>query len=223
MRGNAAEEKAMQKASPKTTSTIRIRAATGIEAYRDGFYMLFGVVKLLAIVIFGLTAFNLYLAYTHHPLDRYYAESMEGSKRPLTALRYPNMNKEALLNWAASAATEVMTFGFSDYDARLYNTRFLFTPEGWVKFAPAVMSSDLLKSVQQSQQILTAVPRTQPVILWEGVVRGQYKWIVHVPLLLSIRAGELKTTKHIVAELHIVRVPTSEMPNGIGIQLWRSY
>lgn len=205
------------------TSTTRIRAATGIEAYRDGFYILFGVVKLLAIVIFGLMVFNIYVVSTHNPLDRYFAENMTGKKRPITALKNPNMNKEALLNWAAAAATEVMTFGFSDYDTKLYSTRFLFTPEGWLKFAPAVMESEILKTVRASQQIITAVPRTQPVILWEGVSKGKYKWVVQVPLLLSIRAGELKTTKQIIVNLHIVRVSTSEMPTGIGIQLWKSY
>lgn len=202
---------------------MRIRAAAGIESYRDGYYLLFAVVRLLGVVIFVLTAFNLYVIWTHNPPDSYFAENMSGKKRTLTALRTPNMNKESLLNWAGAAATEVMTFGFSDYDTKLYSTRFLFTEEGWRKFAPAIMESEVLKTVRKSQQIITAVPRNKPVILWEGVSRGQYKWVVQVPLLLSIRAGELKTTKNVIVHLHIIRVPTSNLEAGIGIDLWKSF
>ncbi len=217
---------AAQKPPTKTTApsaTKKIRGATDNESYREGFYFLLKIVKLLALVMVGAVCFALYMADSHQPQDSYYAENYEGKFRPMYAFDEPIISQPALLEWAASAATEIMTFGFSDYDNRIYNSRFYFTPTGWVKFAPAIMGSPILRAVTQSQQIIVAIPKQTPTLLTEGVEKGKYTWRVEVPLLLSIRAGSNQKTEYMNVNLEIVKVPTTEMPAGLGIELWTSY
>lgn len=215
-----AQELAAKKRSAEATA--RIRAATGIESYRDGYYRLFAIVNLLALIMFCLTVLNIYVAYTYHPENGYFAENSEGKRRPLVGLTEPNINRESLMIWVSSAATQVMTIGFSDYDTRLWEARALFTPDGWLKFAPAVLNSKTLQTITSSQQIMTAIPESPPTILEEGVKKGKYTWVMEIPLLLSIRAGEVSSTELMTVQLEIVKMPTSEMPSGLGINLWTS-
>lgn len=204
------------------TATERIRRASSPEDYRTGFYLLAGIVKIEVLIVFCLMAANVYMSMTYRPQDNYYAVNFENKMRYLYGLDSPILNQDALLSWVSNAATDIMTFGFADYDERLYATRVYFTPEGWIKFAPAIMGSRLLSSVIEKRQIMVAIPLEPPTILSEGVVRGRYTYQVRAPMLLSIRAGNAKTSSTITADLEIVRMPTSEMPSGLGISLWRS-
>lgn len=204
------------------TATERIRRASSPEDYRTGFYLLAGIVKIEVLIVFCLMVANAYMALTHRPQDGYYAVNFENKMRYLYGLDNPILNQDALLSWVANAATDIMTFGFADYDARLFASQVYFTPEGWIKFAPAIMESRLLSTVIEKRQIMVAVPLEPPTILTEGVVKGRYTYQVQVPMLLSVRAGNAKTSSTITADLEIVRVPTSEMPSGLGINLWRS-
>lgn len=188
--------------------------------YRDGSYILMLIVNFLAIVMVALTiALAIYLC-TRHTHDRYFAETVDGKIMPMTALSSPNTENFALANWAASAASDIMTFGFNDFDVRLNNSRKYFTPEGWESFYNALKVSKLVEDVKKTQQIATAVPRALPELKRDGLIDGKMRWEIDVPLLITFRAGS--DIRPIPKKVHMVveKMPTRENPDGVGISEW---
>jgi intracellular multiplication protein IcmL len=67
-----------------------------------------------------------------------------------------------------------MTFGFNDYDKRLNDTRFNFTPKGWDGFSSSIKEKGIVGAVINQQQLMTAYhpkrygwqPYRQEMALW---------------------------------------------------------
>ena len=197
-----------------------LKGGTHVDAYRTGFVWMTHVVNLLGIGVFFFLALLLYVVTTHTPPDRYYAELYDGKKQPMVGLDMPNINQQTLFDWASEAATQIMTFGFNDYERKLSATRLRFTQKGWESFRTAMIDTDFFKGVLESRQIVTSVVKGPPTLLSEGVEKGQYYWMVELPLMLTVRSGSASRSTSQTAFLRIVPVPTAEIPNGIGIDLW---
>lgn len=197
--------------------------APEVIAYREGFYNLVWVVKILAFIIMVLTAVVFYYISNVLPRDRYYAlTGVDGKTQiPMVAMPTPNVTNEALMAWAMQAATDVMTFGFHDMDARFAKSRTYFSDEGWQSFGMAFAKSSFYSNVVSSQQIVTAIPRGTPEIKHIGLYKGKYHWILDVPMLMTIRAGGKQRVERTSVRMFIVRMPTQNNPMGIGINTWR--
>ncbi len=64
------------------------------------------------------------------------------------------------------------------------------------------------------------MPRGAPVLTSEGVVGGQYQWVVQIPMVLTYVSGSKSRSDNWLITLVIVRVPRLESPNGVGIAQW---
>lgn len=197
--------------------------APEVMTYRDGFNNLVWIIKVLALGIFVMTAVLFYYISSVLPQDRYAAlTGVDGETVVrMVGLRQPNITNEALLSWAVQAAADVMTFGFHDIDQRFAQSRTYFSDEGWRSFSEALSKSFFLKTMMESQQITTAIPRGPPELVHAGLYKGQFTWIVSVPLLMTIRAGSVAKHERMVIRMFIVRMPTQNNPMGIGINTWR--
>lgn len=187
-------------------------------SYRDGFKNLMIMVKLLGLLMVAGTGFVYYYISNFIPQDSYYAVSPGGTQRRLVGLSLPNVNRDAILRWAAAAATEVMTFGFHDIDERMSRARRLFSDEGWRSFSEGLLRARMLKAMLANQHIMTAIPTATPSILAEGIFNGDYSWIIEVPTILTVRAGSETRIIRTRLRLVIIRLPTQSNPMGIGIK-----
>lgn len=188
--------------------------------YRDGYRTM---LKILLAQSAGLVLMLLvFVIYAHNtrPVDRYFATTADGRIMQLVPLDRPNLTTAALLSWVAQASTEVMTFGFHDYQRRLQQSSRHFTRRGWESFTQALQRSRIIESVEQSQQVVTAAPRGAPVLVQEGVFNGKYRWVVQLPMLVTYRSGSKSRTDNLDVRLVIERVPSLENPNGVGIDQW---
>jgi intracellular multiplication protein IcmL len=138
----------------------------------------------------------------------------------MVALNEPNLSTPALMSWSAQAATEVMTFGFNDYRRRLQEASRNFTRTGWASFTGALDKSRILEMVQQNQQVVTAAPRSAPVLISEGMSNGRYQWQIEIPMVITYQAGSQTRADNLIVTLLIVRVSKLESPNGVGIEQW---
>jgi intracellular multiplication protein IcmL len=193
------------------------------EYYRDGFRTMQKISLLQAIIILGLIAAMIFVIQVHQPKNRYFATTEDGRLVPMIALNEPNLSNSALLSWTAQAATEVWTFGFHDYKRRLQEASSNFTRRGWASFTQALERSRIIEMVKQNQFVVTAAPRSAPVVISEGVQNGRYTWTVELPLKLTYQAGSKTRSDNLRVRLKIVRVPKLESPNGIGINQWIAY
>lgn len=216
----AAKVSSVQKAK---SATAAIRGATSNEDYRDGFRNLSLIVNMMCFIIVGLVLVNIYFVTAYKPQDAYFAETVEDPRKmPLVGLPYPNINRNSLLTWATDAATSSLTFGFHDYEQRLGAIRGFFTENGWNDFRTAMTRSEIITNARSKRQIYTAIPRSPASMVYEGLDKGRFVWVVEVPLIVTIRSGEVKKSEAQTVRMMVTRVPTTELEAGIGIDLWIS-
>lgn len=188
--------------------------------YRDGFRNLQRLVYIETLIIAGMTLFLAFLVMTATDKDRYIAETPTGKKMQMVALPYPNMGNAAITSWVASAAAQIMTFGFNDVDERFALSRQNFTEKGWERFRDAVVRVGIMEDIIKLQQILTATPEGPATLKQEGIVDGKYTWTFEVPLLITVRAGSERATRHKNVTVVVQKISTRDNPMGVGIAEW---
>lgn len=191
------------------------------EGYGSSVKILHRISLLLTVLMIVLIAGLYYLIQQGRPPDRYFAMTAEGRRMSLFALSEPAINQAAILEWTTQGAVQIMTFGFHDMNQRFLESKRLFTDKGWESFTKAMVTSGIFASVKNQQQMITAIPNGDPIILYEGIREdGGYAWDIQVPLLLTARAGARKKTAPSRAIVTVRKVPTRENPNGLAIQKW---
>jgi intracellular multiplication protein IcmL len=189
-------------------------------SYKTGFRNLLWVVKFESLLIVVLCCMVYYCVDFVLPQDRFFAVSAAGTRQQMVGLAEPNLNKAALISWLGAATTEIMTFNFLNYDEVFGKSKRYFSKDGWESFSDALLKSGILKSVTDYQQVITSIPREQPTVVAEGVIEGQYRWVMNVTLIMTIKAGSKKNTKGNNVMVILVKEDTIENPMGVGIYQW---
>ncbi len=190
------------------------------EFYRDGYRSILKIAVIEAMIIIALIAVMFYVIHIHQPENRYFATTEDGRLVPMVGLNEPNLSTPALMSWTAQSATEVMTFGFHDYRRRLQESSRNFTRTGWASFTNALEKARIIEMVEANQQVVTAAPRSAPILVSEGLVNGRYQWQIEMPIVVTYQAGSQTRADALLLTLLIVRVPKLESPNGVGIERW---
>lgn len=216
-KGAGAEEAKAQQLMP--TGPL-VSVVTRNEFYRDGFRKMINLAIFEAVIIVGLILTLIVYINNSKAQDRYFATTADGRIMQLLPLNLPNMSKAALLSWVSTAATDVMTFGYHDHVKQLQSASRYFTKTGWDSFTTALQRARIVDSVQQLQQVVTAVPRSAPVVLKEGVVGGRYRWQVQMPIAVTYKGAAEGRTDNLLLTLVVQRVSALENPDGVGIEQW---
>jgi hypothetical protein len=166
------------------------------------------------ILVFGMPFFQ--------PIYFYYALNPQNQVMQIAAMTMPNMTNNALLSWATTTTTEIMTMGFGDYEQHLRNQRNRFTEDGWESFTKAFDRQKIGEAFRERQLVLTTVPSNTPVILFQGVNdKNIYQWLVQLPAVLTYATNNgVSHSDKALIELTIVRAPTDKYPAGIAIKKW---
>jgi len=192
--------------------------------YRDGYRTLIKIALFQGVAVLALIATFLVFLNIYTPTRTYFATTEDGRVVPMIPLSQANLSRPALLSWAAQAASETMTFGFHDYRRRLQESSRHFTRKGWWSFTQALQDSGMIETVNENRQVLTAIPRSAPTILAEGLTpAGVYRWEVEMPMQITYELGQSKRSDAMNIRLVIVRVPKLESTNGVGIEQWIAY
>lgn len=197
-----------------------VSVVTRNEFYRDGFRNLIKIVILEGIIIIGLILTLIVHINNSVAYDRYFATTADGRIMQLSPLNERFLTDSALVSWVAQAATEVMTFGFHDYQRRLQQASRHFTKTGWETFSAAMEKARIIESVTAQKQVVVASPRSAPVIRQHGVAGGKYRWVLEMPLTVEYRAREQARVDNLKLTIVVERVSSLENPNGVGIQQW---
>ncbi len=188
--------------------------------YRDGFRNMMRIAIVEAVIIIALILTFVSYMYVTQPKDHYFATTADGRIMKLVPLNLPNMSTSALMSWVVQSSTEVMTFGYHDYQRRLQQSSRHFTRYGWETFTNALQRSRIVESVEALRQVVTAKPRSAPILVQEGVFNGKYRWVVDLPLEVSYKATTSGRTDNLMVRMVIDRVMSLENPNGVGIEQW---
>jgi len=156
------------------------------------------------------------------PVYLYYAVKPDKKMMQLAGLPMPNMTNRAVLSWATTSITEIMTFGFGDIDTKVLQQKWRFTSEGWDSYLQAFIRKGIDKTFKQNQLVLTTAPSNTPVITAQGVGPDKaYVWVVQMPVIMTYATNNNVTSrKNGIVTLTITRVPIEQSPAGIAIKTW---
>ncbi len=197
-----------------------VTVVTRNEFYRDGFRNLIKIALLEGIVIIGLILTLFVYMNNSQPHDRYFATTADGRIMQLQPLDQPNLDTPALLSWVATSASETMTFSYLNYQKEMQASSKNFTKQGWESFTTALQKSHILDSVQAMQQLVSAQPRSAPILIQKGVFNGRYRWILQMPMIVKYQGIKESRVDQLSLQLVVERVPSLENPAGVGIAQW---
>lgn len=174
-------------------------------------------------VIIGLVFLVILLLPVLQPIYVYKGIQTDKKKRPFVALTMPNHTDRAIMSWAASSITEIMTFGFGDVRQKILSQKDRFTDEGWDSFVTAFDKQALIERFKMQQLVLTTAPVDMPIIVYKGPDEDYgYKWIVEMPVIMTYAtSNNAKEQDRKIARLTIILVSPLQNKAGIGIQEWR--
>jgi intracellular multiplication protein IcmL len=192
------------------------------EFYRDGFRNLIKIAIAEAVIIVALIITFIAYIDTVRSQNHYFATTADGRIMTLLPNDVANMGDAELLSWVSQAASDIMTFGYHDYQRRLQNCIRYFTRRGWETFSDALLKSRVIESVQALQQVVSAEPRSAPILIQKTVFNNKYRWIVKLPLKVTYQSGTETRVDNPDVTLVIDRVASLENPKGVAIEQWIS-
>lgn len=221
----------MDNATPKTAPHLKEKVVpappagqiSGVEMvnlrndfYRDNYRRLMLICLLMVCIMGGLLGF-IYFQQATSPTPTYFATTPDGSLIRMVPLNKPNLSTNALLAWAAEAATAVFNYDFVHYREDLQRAQEFFTPVGYQQMLKALQESGNLEAVKSKKLVASAVPTGAPVITRERVIDGRYTWELQIPMAVAYQSGTELIPQKIVITMLVARVPTTESAKGIGI------
>ncbi len=128
------------------------------------------------------------------------------------------MSSADILNFAARAVTNSLTYSFDNYRAQFQESQKFFSqPDGWNSFVDAVAKSKALDLVKNGRFNSMATAST-PVIVRQGPnASGSYEWIVQLPIRITYQSASEITGQSNIVTVRLTRLPTYESPYGIAI------
>lgn len=188
--------------------------------YRDNY-------RRLVLICLGLIILSICLIFwgfyerNKQPAAQYFATTFDGKLIPLIPLSQPGITDNALLQWITEAAVASYSFNYVNYRKALQDSRIYFTKTGYEYFLKALSDSNNMNAVQSKKMIVSAIPTGAPVILKKGVyndgARAIYTWEVQLPMEIDFRSATDLIKQQVSLNMRVVRVPTLESPQGVGI------
>lgn len=140
---------------------------------------------------------------------------------PIIPKNKPYINDAQLINWVNTNVSEINTITFSNWRQELQKTTKVFTKTAYVRFIQALKASGNLNLII-NKRLNTIVSLTgATVIVAKGLSPSlkSYVWKVQVPYMINYEGSEgVIQTQRLLAEITVIRVPTTDSISGIKIQ-----
>lgn len=194
---------------------LKTRIPSDTAFYRKHAHHVLISIMLIIFILFIVLAVVMYQI-THQPLPSFAAQQSSKETMALMPFDEPNLTSPTIIRWASKAATLAYTFSFVNYENQIAATRPYFTAQGWNDYQSSL--KDLLTSIVQNQLFVYGVVAGTPVIANQGpLAHVDYAWRVQIPFLVTYQSANTSTKRRFMVSITIVKVPTSQNPQGIGI------
>lgn len=174
----------------------------------------------LNILIFLVLIQSLLVAYfiLKKPSSSYYATTTAGKVQRIYALSEPIVTNTYLLKWAESVGRQLFSLSFASFDNDVNKVAPYFSSAGFSAYQTALENSGFKKSILGSKVDISSIVSENPYILDQGVRYGRYRWVINLPMMMSLESSSISTKKNYNIELIVERVPVLDAPLG-GIQI----
>ena len=152
------------------------------------------------------------------PDHSYYATTTVGKVQRIYALSEPIVTNTYLLKWAESVGRQLFSLSFASFNDDINKVAPYFSLSGFSAYQAALQSSGFKKSILGSKVNISSIVSENPYILDQGVSYGRYRWVINLPMMMSLESASLTTKQKYNIELTVERVPVLDAPLG-GIQV----
>lgn len=135
----------------------------------------------------------------------------------LTTINEPILSSDKIQNWSNDALKNIFSFNFYNMDRKMAQNSVYFTPEGWSAFQNALSSSEVLKNVREKSLEVWLTPLGSAKVVNRYVTGDYIIWSVEMPAIITYRGAAPVQSSRVLISTTIIRVPTTENPNGIEI------
>lgn len=209
--------------------TPELEGAALVIAKNESLYSIYR--KLIGMTLLSVIAAILgimsviYFAQKHTP-PKYVPVDAENRFIPLVPLNKPNVPNGAVTELALKTVHDVNSYDYINYKEQLQAASKNFTPKGWGDYLNQFYASNTIKLVQSARSIVRMELTGNPVITAQSAAaNGVYAWKVEVPVKViyvnhaSSLSGD--STQEGTVTLYIIRVPTTQLPEGIGVEIYQ--
>lgn len=181
------------------------------------------MIAFLAAILGIMSVF--YFAQKHTP-PKYVPVDAENRFIPLIPLNKPNVPNGTVTELALRTIHDVNSYDYINYKEQLQAASKNFTPRGWGAYLNQFYASNTIKLVQNGRSIVRMELMGNPIITAQSVApNGVYAWKVDVPVKViyvnhvSSLSGD--SSQEGIVTLYIIRVPTTQLPEGIGVEIYQ--
>jgi intracellular multiplication protein IcmL len=179
------------------------------------------IVRYEAMALMVLALLLVAVVFTKEQASFYFAAKENAEAELLIPMPVPNYTDQAILSWVGSAASDILNFGFHNFNERMQESRRYFTADGWKSFEEALEKSQIGQKINEKQQVVTAAPIGAAVIvdIKEDEIRGT-EWTVQIPFTVTVISGAATQAQRRILTVVIVRVAPKVNLTGLGIDNW---
>lgn len=172
---------------------------------------------LMGILAFGLFVSLIVLFHLQSPPPAYFKASERRELIEELPLDKPNLPTNALLNWVTETMMEINTFNFVNAANVIEAARENFTQEGYDSYIKALKDAKVFDDVLNHKYVLRAQAADTPQITKEGVLANHYIWKIKSVMRFEYRNFDESLLNDAEITLLVMRVPTTQAPNGVKI------
>jgi intracellular multiplication protein IcmL len=184
--------------------------------YRDSFGKLLVILSTSCVAIVMLIATSIYFV-LNKPAPVTFSVAEDWRVVDSVPVNQPYLSTADMLQWVSNVLPNAFIYDFLDYNEQLKNASQNFTTDGWKVFLNQLNNYVNYNKVQLDRLFVNAKPDGAPFVLNQGIILGRYGWWVQMPISITY-AGNIRTAeKKVVLQVLVVRVPTTNNLNGIGI------
>ena len=184
--------------------------------YRDNYRRIVMALLVCILLVVGEFLTIVYLI-THRPAPVYFATADGWRLQPMVPLSTPLFTEAQVIQWATNAVINIYNYNFVNYRQQLQNSSSYFTSDGFQQFLSALDKSNTLDTVTSKKLVVSAIVSQSPVVVNEGLIRGQYAWRLQMPIIVTLQSASEQLSQSLILTVLIVRAPTLEKTSGVAI------
>lgn len=185
--------------------------------YKDKNASLMMITLFLIGITIGLGGVVFLVRLVAKPPPIYFPTTSFGALLTEQPLERPGIENTILMNFVVEAVMAAHTFNFVNYTQVMDASSIYFTKEGYESYKSALINVKILDRLIEQKFVLRAIPTDAPQILLEKPFAGRYMWKIKVPMRFKYQNVKTEFGELIDITLIVMRVPTTESPNGVSI------
>ena len=144
-------------------------------------------------------------------------------------LSQPHLVVNEIAEWVMNQAGEAMNFETNDYAGELAAHAVSFNAAGNAQYQKFLTEMNIVKIIESERYSVRSHVENTPLLLNEGLIKGRYRWLFRVPIVMTYmdrdvngyKGQKAPITQRATVNVQIGRIAASDVkPDGLQIEQW---